>query len=1332
MKCTYEYISGWWGRKDESTLIKYFYFLCDCFFFHFFTIIIMATSSPSPSSSPPVHVAAASGRGVASGSALEKAELREWVKRRHVPTVFVAGTDAAEAIAARSGLSLRDLLSPFGVIENISVPIRTVAHSYSLRGFRLRFVDIAEARPVPVTIAEDYLKKVLSQNPPADDSSVSSSPALSPWYKQYRDAIHLTLRNSEHELIDAPVAMILIASSADEISLNSLFDRLLSETYETVGGFRTRLFDRSQVPVVRVLLHDNTTMPYGAIAASELQGRIRQTGKPCTLVRINSLGPTDRNANAPDMWSPYLNEKFFTRRIPQTEEIPCLGCRLSPEDLMCLQNFVKNLALNVCIRDMERRMFALNDKVTEKRKGMKNILKSWWRKPKTPPPSQRMRGTGGSNGPLSPGGSSIVSVAYTGDSIEGQIRALADLAFIVQDYDMALSNYRLVRDDFKSDKAHRHLGSVLEMMALCLFMSEGSKRQIMSYLKDANEAFSRAAAGERKAMLPTAPDGLARSCRFATKSTFLLSEILLSAGSDLHTASAALLRASTSESSLTAAVLLEQAGKCMLRSGTFPGKHGFHMVMAGSLYGKCGQERHAVHCYKAAKSEYGDEGWAYIQDHLSMTLGRWVYKLGYAEECAESWGNVLQRGHQSVAKQTVLLRDFTTVVKAKKDDKKEWDVAIPRVDSVSTVARLQSNGLMVTPAKSLKDFKRMMKRCERHCAEKNARPITGNKVPVDEPVLVDIVLENPLGIALHVKDVRLVATIDGKELPDEEVPKVDILLQPSEKKVAVLQIAPRTLGTLEIVGVRWRLLDLVNVFKRFEFPGKPLNKTREQRATRARARDTRMIWTVVDRAPLLSLSIEMPKEAYNGQIFDGVVRVKNVGKAACSSGLTLTYAGRFSVHVDSAATLDEAGRVLQITSSSESPFLEPGEERSIACSIRARGESGPGTEMLLGVRYAGKDGRFRYAFLSSAVNFFPSIDLSVATRPAYAVEGAYTMMIRVDAPDVGGTHWNLGPIGVTSDYWEAVAFGNPPQAFGPLNPGSTFVYVYTLRPKAVPQIPASSDVFMCLEHAPFVLQDREAKRVAEAKERERLEAAGKLPISIQDIRRAARSGQNSPAITQVHHKACAHESLLSGPDTELHVAVPWSSSDGHTGVLYHMRVEVRPLRNAKVCPIMMSLDYPRVVTHSFCAGDSGGAMCSLEGGCIVPIRVCLQNQAKEGENPVTFRLEAESPAKYAPVAVRGRGTPLDNGIPGSVFSWSGSVETIVRNVKPGEVRTVCCNAVFNKPGTYDLNYFALFFEADELGIEAVQGASTLRFVFPSEYRITVRNKDANVLTDVAL
>ena len=46
--------------------------------------------------------------------------------------------------------------------------------------------------------------------------------------------------------------------------------------------------------------------------------------------------------------------------------------------------------------------------------------------------------------------------AYSTGSIEFQMRMLADVAFLIQDYELAGSTLRLLAADFKSDRAWKH------------------------------------------------------------------------------------------------------------------------------------------------------------------------------------------------------------------------------------------------------------------------------------------------------------------------------------------------------------------------------------------------------------------------------------------------------------------------------------------------------------------------------------------------------------------------------------------------------------------------------------------------------------------------------------------------------------------------------------------------------------------------------------------------------------------------------------------------------------------------------------------------------------
>ncbi|CAN0213363.1 unnamed protein product, partial [Ectocarpus sp. 4 AP-2014] len=89
---------------------------------------------------------------------------------------------------------------------------------------------------------------------------------------------------------------------------------------------------------------------------------------------------------------------------------------------------------------MERRILNLNATVSSVRKGVKNFMKSWLRKPRDSVEMHSADG-GGAGG-----------AKYRFDRIESQIRLLADSAFLMRDLDTAVAMYRMARDDFKSDR----------------------------------------------------------------------------------------------------------------------------------------------------------------------------------------------------------------------------------------------------------------------------------------------------------------------------------------------------------------------------------------------------------------------------------------------------------------------------------------------------------------------------------------------------------------------------------------------------------------------------------------------------------------------------------------------------------------------------------------------------------------------------------------------------------------------------------------------------------------------------------------------------------------
>lgn len=199
--------------------------------------------------------------------------------------------------------------------------------------------------------------------------------------------------------------------------------------------------------------------------------------RACYILHTNSLPAPDGNAQQPDVWSEFLERELSadaltpastsarnfdpTRRrssagsptlpglalrqrnmagyaVAQARQRAmgrALGSYLHGDDVMALRSFTASLIQKGVLPELQRRMATLDATIASARKGIRNALKSFWRKPKAAS-DRAHRG----------------AVLYPHDSIEAQIRTLADLAFVIRDYDHAVSLYRMAKEDFKSDK----------------------------------------------------------------------------------------------------------------------------------------------------------------------------------------------------------------------------------------------------------------------------------------------------------------------------------------------------------------------------------------------------------------------------------------------------------------------------------------------------------------------------------------------------------------------------------------------------------------------------------------------------------------------------------------------------------------------------------------------------------------------------------------------------------------------------------------------------------------------------------------------------------------
>ncbi|CAM9772442.1 unnamed protein product [Chrysoparadoxa australica] len=384
---------------------------------------------------------------------------------------------------------------------------------------------------------------------------------------------------------------------------------------------------------------------------------------PVKLLVINSLPPESPNMSQPDLW-PGLGLCDSDGLAPNSGAAK--GRLLSPDDILAIKSFVDDIASKVVLPEMERKIHTLNALVSGARKGVKNVLKSMlWRKPSVV--------TASSSAPSKDSG-----VEYRHDRIESQIRHLADCAFVMRDYETALSMYKMARDDFRADRAMFHLGAASHMVAVCALLLEGEgkgsaglRKEVELGLSTALESYAKCAA---EASRPTTPSAHASTgskpslhaahsvpktakgilaTRMCTWIALMQSDAfdMMTTGDTLDVEAAeALVLASSHECYLSSAVCLEVASWHFLRAD-LRRKFCFHAVMAGHMYRAAAQPLHSVRCYTAAMGGY-KPGWGAVACHVESSLAHGLAQLSFPSKALLVFLQLLVHSGGSRARQS--------------------------------------------------------------------------------------------------------------------------------------------------------------------------------------------------------------------------------------------------------------------------------------------------------------------------------------------------------------------------------------------------------------------------------------------------------------------------------------------------------------------------------------------------------------------------------------------------------------------------------------------------------------------------------------------------------
>lgn len=288
----------------------------------------------------------------------------------------------------------------------------------------------------------------------------------------------------------------------------------------------------------------------------------------------------ERNWTLPKQLSDTSNSKYDTANNENSatswefHSITTLG--LDPHIFALMGDLMRSF-VGVSI---EQRLLTLYRLVERLRRGVRNQIKALFRSERGP-----------REGVI--GGGLHSSLTYLAFSSESRVRQLADLLFILGDYEEAIEYYRLASHDFKADQAYPYFAKAEEMIALCLVMLNGSSKEIMRHFNTAIDNF----------LLAKVSNEVTRTCLYASD-YFLTMEL----GGDLgtllvKTCNMVCLPSQFKSVHIRAAVLYERAALCYLICGRWR-RHCFQLVRAGYRFRQANMLRHALRVYLDAYDSY--------------------------------------------------------------------------------------------------------------------------------------------------------------------------------------------------------------------------------------------------------------------------------------------------------------------------------------------------------------------------------------------------------------------------------------------------------------------------------------------------------------------------------------------------------------------------------------------------------------------------------------------------------------------------------------------------------------------------------------------------------
>eukprot|EP01041_Mallomonas_annulata_P002922 gene2922-5736_t len=554
--------------------------------------------------------------------------LSRWQTEYFAPVVVTLATADVERICLENGLLFHELLSAFGHLDTVNASIRTSGQIFPVAEANIRFERISEVVQKNSGVVEELLREHFEEfdinRIPSNIFDLKASPP-SAWTQKLEQLVMHSVSFSEFEMASHPLILLTVVSTTDEDPVACM--RELASIHHMPPCFFTGQYD-SEIHRVYLLVHDKSSTRNVDINKLLLKMQSAMAPAAVRLLPLNSLPSSTPNLQQPDLWTqtthplffpqhaPYLNTSIYEIALDPNTQKPIKGSRLSLEDFISLRTFCMELYLQDIVPAMEKRLQYLSKQVNENRKGVKNVLKSFWRKPRE-------------EGQMSVKG----QAKYRFDRSEAQVLLLADASFAVKDYETAAAMYRLAREDFRSDKSVTHLAHTTVMLAVCQLAGEPNA----CYLGNSTTALAAAAlrsAGHHREICGHLE--VLSQCIMGTMEPSYPAAIYAILAAELHTSpvlipairspleSAHILlqaAAGLTKLPLLCALLTERAAWYYMQAGHMR-RYAFQEVLAGHKFHTCGNkaQKHAIVCFANAMAVHDTGKWSSIKVKLNRAL----------------------------------------------------------------------------------------------------------------------------------------------------------------------------------------------------------------------------------------------------------------------------------------------------------------------------------------------------------------------------------------------------------------------------------------------------------------------------------------------------------------------------------------------------------------------------------------------------------------------------------------------------------------------------------------------------------------------------------------